>query len=82
MKKCTPLENEDKDTFILYDSCNVFIDELARVYQSWNQFLKNNKLPKCKMYCPVNGQYRGEIINQTTENGEGEEYEEVSLLNI
>lgn len=70
VKKCTPVVSDDNDTFILYDNCNIFIDESARVYQSWNLFIKNNKLPKCKMYCPSNGQYKGEIIGNIDDNAE------------
>uniref|UniRef100_A0A1B6CQT8 DUF4781 domain-containing protein n=1 Tax=Clastoptera arizonana TaxID=38151 RepID=A0A1B6CQT8_9HEMI len=41
----------------------VFIDKNCRVYHNWNDFLKNNKLPKCIMCWPQNGIY--ETFNDT-----------------
>lgn len=80
VKKCTPVMTEDNETLILYDSCNIFIDESARVYQSWTQFIKNNKLPKCKMYCPLNGQYKGEIVGEVSEDAEDGEVSSINTL--
>lgn len=51
-------------------NCKIYIDENARVYTSWQKYLKNNKLPKCLMYVPRNGQYSGQIVKK-----EGAEFE-------
>lgn len=35
----------------------VYIDASCRVYSSWNDFKKNNKLPECRVAYPKNGKY-------------------------
>ncbi|KAI8123444.1 hypothetical protein CVS40_5846 [Lucilia cuprina] len=37
--------------------CMIFIDEQSRIYQSWNDFVKNNVLPVGIMIAPANGTY-------------------------
>lgn len=34
-----------------------FVDQTARVYSDWNDYLKNNTLPRTKMCYPENGAY-------------------------
>jgi hypothetical protein len=36
---------------------NIFIDEFGRVYKDWQNYLGNNKLPKCVLCYPKNGVY-------------------------
>lgn len=36
---------------------NIFIDAHSRVYQTWNQFMKENKLPGCEYCYPLEGTY-------------------------
>lgn len=43
------------------EPCLMFIDHTCRVYEGWTSYLGNNKLPKCRMYCPKNGKYSGSI---------------------
>lgn len=64
IKKCAAngMEVTENDLYVFQMNCVICIDEHGRVYQSWNLFLKNNIFPRCKMYCPINGQYRAEII--------------------
>ncbi|XP_064211667.1 uncharacterized protein LOC103313132 isoform X1 [Tribolium castaneum] len=40
--------------------CRVIIDDVGRVYHSWNDYLNENKLPKCEMIFPKDGRYRGD----------------------
>ena len=40
--------------------CRIFIDDVGRVYDSWNGYLANNKLPKCRMIFPKNGRYEAD----------------------
>ncbi|XP_044727793.1 uncharacterized protein LOC123291542 isoform X2 [Chrysoperla carnea] len=47
--------------------CTVFIDDDARVYESWQQYLENNTLPKCKMYVPTDGKYQARILDEKKE---------------
>lgn len=37
--------------------CMIFIDEQARVYQNWNDFVENNELPPGTMVAPARGCY-------------------------
>ncbi|XP_036337883.1 uncharacterized protein LOC118747820 [Rhagoletis pomonella] len=37
--------------------CMIFIDEHSRIYQNWQQYLKNNILPSGTMIAPSNGVY-------------------------
>lgn len=37
--------------------CMIFIDEHSRIYQNWQQYLKNNILPGGIMVAPSNGIY-------------------------
>ncbi|KAL3276656.1 hypothetical protein HHI36_012026 [Cryptolaemus montrouzieri] len=41
-------------------SCRIVIDHSARVYQSWEEYLCRNTLPKCLMVFPRNGRYTGD----------------------
>ncbi|XP_030765735.1 uncharacterized protein LOC115889796 [Sitophilus oryzae] len=47
LRKCRGSENP----------CRIFIDDTGRVYQTWEQYLKKNKLPERKMTLPLNGRY-------------------------
>lgn len=67
VKKCSRSSKGQK-SFNLTDTCSIFIDDVPRVYQSWRQFLDKNKLPKCTMYCPANGKYKGEMVG-TNQDG-------------
>lgn len=81
VKKCCYLSDEtEPENFFLYDNCNIFIDDSPRVYESWSNYLNDNKLPKCKMYCPANGQYKGEIINDQCDKEEDLEVHVCVLL--
>ncbi|RZF44192.1 hypothetical protein LSTR_LSTR003832 [Laodelphax striatellus] len=42
--------NENLDDFL-------FVDSNCRTYKCWNDYLKNNELPRCTMCYPVNGFY-------------------------
>ena len=44
-----------------------YIDDLGRVYKSWNDYLGNNVLPECIMVVPKNGEYQGDDKKQWTE---------------
>lgn len=39
---------------------NIFIDAHGRVYQNWEQFMKENKLPSCEYCYPLDGIYNAE----------------------
>ncbi|XP_056646597.1 uncharacterized protein LOC130451540 isoform X1 [Diorhabda sublineata] len=39
------------------DPCRIFIDEIGRVYDTWQLYIENNKLPECIMILPKNGRY-------------------------
>ncbi|XP_045467314.1 uncharacterized protein LOC123675823 isoform X1 [Harmonia axyridis] len=41
-------------------SCRIVIDNLGRVYKSWEEYLCRNTLPKCNMVYPKNGRYTGD----------------------
>uniref|UniRef100_UPI002FDD153B uncharacterized protein LOC134532656 n=1 Tax=Bacillus rossius redtenbacheri TaxID=93214 RepID=UPI002FDD153B len=43
--------------FHLPDGAGGFVDWDARVYSSWEQFLRRNKLPSCRMCYPEGGAY-------------------------
>ncbi|KAF9408802.1 hypothetical protein HW555_011644 [Spodoptera exigua] len=60
VRKCISMNHKVK-------GCRVFIDHDGREYQSWDDYLTNNKLPKCVMVVPQNGEYSGTIVE-----GEGE----------
>ncbi|XP_039966312.1 uncharacterized protein LOC120778536 isoform X2 [Bactrocera tryoni] len=49
-RKCLSLNNSS-------GCCMIFIDEHSRIYQNWQQFLKNNILPSGTMIAPSNGVY-------------------------
>ncbi|XP_004525632.1 uncharacterized protein LOC101452705 [Ceratitis capitata] len=49
-RKCLSLNNSS-------GCCMIFIDEHSRIYQNWNQYLKNNMLPSGTMVAPKNGVY-------------------------
>uniref|UniRef100_A0A1B6CN27 DUF4781 domain-containing protein n=2 Tax=Clastoptera arizonana TaxID=38151 RepID=A0A1B6CN27_9HEMI len=51
-------DNNDSNNF----NC-VFIDIWCRVYQNWEDYLHNNKLPQCHMCYPINGVY--EIVEKS-----------------
>lgn len=70
IKKCSKIFEYDR-----LGHCTIFIDNSNRVYNDWNLYLTNNKLPKCTMICPKNGKYSGRIYL----NSEGEETVEVEL---
>jgi hypothetical protein len=40
--------------------CRVIIDNVGRVYKTWNDFLDENKLPECEMIFPKNGRYQAD----------------------
>lgn len=46
--------------------CRIFIDHDLRVYNTWKEYITNNKLPPCKMTLPINGRYKananGEVL--------------------
>ncbi|XP_047024720.1 uncharacterized protein LOC124633516 [Helicoverpa zea] len=44
--------------------CKIFIDHDARVYETWSDYLSQNKLPKCVMVVPQNGEYSGIITKE------------------
>uniref|UniRef100_A0A2A4JC77 DUF4781 domain-containing protein n=1 Tax=Heliothis virescens TaxID=7102 RepID=A0A2A4JC77_HELVI len=44
--------------------CKIFIDHDARVYETWSDYLSENKLPKCVMVVPQNGEYTGIITEE------------------
>uniref|UniRef100_A0A1B6E915 DUF4781 domain-containing protein n=1 Tax=Clastoptera arizonana TaxID=38151 RepID=A0A1B6E915_9HEMI len=48
-------DNNDSNNF----NC-VFIDTWCCVYQNWEDYLHNNKLPPCHMCYPINGVYKME----------------------
>lgn len=41
--------------------CAIFIDELCRVYEDWEDFTKNNKFDDCVMLTPKDGIYMGDV---------------------
>lgn len=41
-----------------------FVDCIGRVYNSWNDFMENNKLPESEICYPVNGVYRQDAFGQ------------------
>lgn len=49
-RKCLSLNNSS-------GCCMIFIDEHSRIYQNWQQYLKNNILPGGIMVAPSNGIY-------------------------
>ncbi|XP_054084483.1 uncharacterized protein LOC105214879 isoform X3 [Zeugodacus cucurbitae] len=49
-RKCLSLNNSS-------GCCMIFIDEHSRIYQNWQQYLKNNILPSGTMIAPANGIY-------------------------
>ncbi|XP_069968137.1 uncharacterized protein [Bactrocera oleae] len=49
-RKCLSLNNSS-------GCCMIFIDEHSRIYQNWQQYLKNNILPSGTMIAPSNGVY-------------------------
>lgn len=55
VRKCIP-------TVVDAKPCKVFIDEDARVYHDWQSYLTNNRLPKCVIVAPENGEYRGVLV--------------------
>lgn len=55
IRKCISMNHKVK-------GCKVFIDHDGREYQSWDDYLTNNKLPKCVMVVPRNGEYSGTIV--------------------
>lgn len=56
IRKCIPTTTEAK-------SCQIYIDENARVYQNWQSYLENNTQPKCVLIVPENGEYKAAILN-------------------
>ncbi|KAK9881907.1 hypothetical protein WA026_018101 [Henosepilachna vigintioctopunctata] len=64
-----PLDNNDDNgytpvpVFILRkcressEPCRIIIDHTRRVYNSWNDYLQDNKFCKCLMVVPQNGRY-------------------------
>lgn len=47
LRKCTDCDNP----------CRIFIDDTCRVYSSFTNYLRHNKLPECHMILPKNGRY-------------------------
>lgn len=45
--------------------CAIFIDELGRVYEHWDDFMENNKFDDCIMLTPTNGVYAGDKQHDT-----------------
>lgn len=45
-----------------------YIDDCARVYKSWKDYLNFNILPKCFMIVPKAGEYQADYSNQWSEN--------------
>ncbi|XP_011498114.1 PREDICTED: uncharacterized protein LOC105362374 [Ceratosolen solmsi marchali] len=39
----------------------IYIDEHARIYESWDDFIQNNELSQCTMYVPKNGIYQANL---------------------
>lgn len=37
------------------DPCRIFIDHTGRVYETWLEYLSENKLPDCQMTVPKGG---------------------------
>lgn len=58
VKKCHDIADK-----VSVKNCTLFIDSCARVYQTWELYLENNKLPKCLMVIPKDGRYCGEILD-------------------
>jgi hypothetical protein len=46
------------------DTKYVFIDASARVYSSWRDFKKNNKLPECQVAYPMDGEFKVDKNNK------------------
>lgn len=44
------------------DFCQIYVDDDGRVYESWEGYIENNKLPECTMYVPENGVYEREEL--------------------
>ncbi|XP_066152373.1 uncharacterized protein [Euwallacea fornicatus] len=40
------------------NSCRIFIDSMGRVYENWQDYLTQNKYPKCEMVVPLDGRYQ------------------------
>ncbi|KAK5647165.1 hypothetical protein RI129_002057 [Pyrocoelia pectoralis] len=40
------------------DPCRIIIDHDDRVYESWSDYIEDNKLHKCMMVAPKNGRYK------------------------
>lgn len=51
VKKCTTIASDP------LACCAIFVDEVARVYQNWNDFLKNNRLRNGLLLFPSKGVY-------------------------
>lgn len=54
VQKCTKEKSDARDC------CSIFVDELGRVYQHWQDFVENNKFDNCVMLAPQNGIYVGD----------------------
>ncbi|KAJ8730085.1 hypothetical protein PYW07_017123 [Mythimna separata] len=54
IRKCISMNSKVK-------GCKLFIDHDARVYETWVDYLTENKLPKCVMVVPQNGEYTGTL---------------------
>jgi len=46
----------ERDVFVQQNN-NIFIDFCGRMYKGWQDYLKNNTLPKCILCYPKNGVY-------------------------
>ncbi|KAI5642173.1 hypothetical protein NE865_05865 [Phthorimaea operculella] len=56
IRKCISLKPDVK-------SCRIYIDHDARVYKNWESYLTENNLPKCVIVVPLNGEYKGNIVD-------------------
>ncbi|ALC48407.1 CG7730 [Drosophila busckii] len=61
-RKCLQSNNSNNSE----GCCMVFVDEHARVYTSWQRYLKNNALPKGMLIAPKGGVYNGDDDVQLT----------------
>lgn len=47
-----------------HNRCMIFVDENARVYNNWNDYVKTNALPKSIIIAPKRGIYNGDYSNR------------------
>ncbi|XP_044264418.1 LOW QUALITY PROTEIN: uncharacterized protein LOC123011163 [Tribolium madens] len=69
LNRAKKFDNSDLTPFPLFilrkckrsnNPCRIIIDDTGRVYNSWDEYLAQNKLPKCEIIFPKDGRYRSD----------------------